>query len=61
MSKTSGFESSRRNNSNIKFEVKKFDVTNIFGMWQSEVMDLLFQQELDVTLEEKPADISEKE
>ena len=30
-------------------------------MWQSEVMDLLFQQELNITLEEKLEDISEKE
>ena len=61
MSETSGSGSSRRNNSNTKFEVEKFDDTNNFGMWQSEVMDLLFQQELDVTLEKKLEDISEKE
>ena len=61
MSETSGYRSLGKNNSNTKFEVKKFDDTNNFGMWQSEVIDLLFQQELDITLEEKPEDISKKE
>ena len=45
--------------SNAKFDVEKFDGTNNFGMWQCEVMDILFQQELDITLGEKPKDISE--
>ena len=40
--------------SNAKFEVKKFDGTNNFGMWQCEIMDVLVQQELDITLEDKP-------
>ena len=40
--------------SNAKFEVEKFDVMNNFGMWQCEVMDVLVQQELDITLEDKP-------
>ena len=39
---------------NAKFEVEKFDGTNNFGMWQCEVMDVLVQQELDITLEDKP-------
>ena len=26
---------------NVKFEVKKFDGTNNFGMWQCEVLDVL--------------------
>ena len=38
--------------SNAKFEVEKFDGMNNFGMWQCEVMDVLVQQELDITLEE---------
>lgn len=37
--------------SNAKFEVEKFDGTNNFGMWQCEIMDVLIQQELDITLE----------
>ena len=37
---------------NTKFDVEKFDGTNNFGMWQCEVQDILFQQELDVALEE---------
>jgi hypothetical protein len=36
--------------SNAKFDVEKFDGQNNFGMWQCEVMDVLAQQELDVTL-----------
>ena len=40
--------------SNAKFEVDKFDGMNNFGMWQGEVMDVLVQQELDITLEDKP-------
>ena len=40
--------------SNAKFEVEKFDVMNNFGMWQCEVMDVMVQQELDITLEDKP-------
>ena len=44
--------------SNAKFEVEKFDGTNNFGMWQCEVMDVLVQQELDITLEDKPEGMS---
>ena len=43
---------------NTKFDVEKFDGTNNFGMWQCEVQDILFQQELDVALEEsRPEDV----
>ena len=28
--------------SNAKFEVEKFDGTNNFGMWQCEVLDVLY-------------------
>jgi hypothetical protein len=45
--------------SNAKFDVEKFDGRNNFGMWQCEVMDVLAQQELDVTLEDKPEEMSE--
>ena len=45
-----------------KFDVEKFDGTNNFGMWQCEVQDILFQQELDVALEEsRPEDVDEKD
>ena len=47
--------------SNAKFEVEKFDEKNNFGIWQCEVMDVLVQQELDVTLEDKPKGMSDKD
>ncbi|KAA8529158.1 hypothetical protein F0562_034043 [Nyssa sinensis] len=47
--------------SNAKFEVEKFDGTNNFGMWQCKVLDILGQQKLDITLEDKPDDIEEKD
>ena len=47
--------------SNAKFEVEKFDGTNNFGMWQCEVMDVLVQQELDITLEDKPEGMPNKD
>lgn len=47
--------------SNAKFEVEKFDGTNNFSMWQCEVLDVLYQQELDMTLEKRPDDISDKD
>ena len=47
---------------NTKFDVEKFDGTNNFGMWQCEVQDILFQQKLDVALEEnRPEDVDEKD
>ena len=36
------------------------DDTNNFGMWQCEVLDVLYQQELDLTLEEKSDKIDDK-
>ena len=50
-STSKGF-SSRSMMTNTKFDVEKFDGTNNFGMWQCEVQNVLFQQELDVALEE---------
>ena len=47
--------------SNAKFEVEEFDGTNNFGKWQCEVMDVLVQQELDITLEDKPEGMSGKD
>jgi hypothetical protein len=47
--------------SNVNFEVEKFDGTKNFGMWQCEVMDVLFQQELDIALEDKPEEMSLKD
>lgn len=46
---------------NAKFELKKFDGTNNFGMWQCKVLDVLCQQESDVALEEKLDKIDDKE
>ena len=60
-STSKGF-SSRSMVTNTKFDVEKFDGTNNFGMWQCEVQDILFQQELDVALEENiPEDVDEKD
>ena len=54
--------SSRSMVTNTKFDVEKFDGTNNFGMWQCEVQDILFLQELDVALEEsRPEDVDEKD
>jgi len=39
-----------------------FDGTGHFGMWQGEVLDSLFQQGLDITIEgEKPEEVEEKD
>ncbi|KAE8682964.1 Beta-glucosidase 24 [Hibiscus syriacus] len=47
---------------NVRFAVEIFDSTGHFGMWQSEVLDALFQQGLDIAIEgEKPDDVEEKE
>ncbi|KAI5312941.1 hypothetical protein L3X38_042115 [Prunus dulcis] len=44
-----------------RLEVDKFNGSNSFGMWQCEVMDVLYQQELDMVLEDKPEDIDDKQ
>ncbi|KAI3465826.1 hypothetical protein Pfo_022489, partial [Paulownia fortunei] len=47
---------------NVRFSVEIFDGTGHFGMWQGEVLDCLFQQGLDIAIEEKkPDDVEEKE
>ncbi|KAE8665322.1 Detected protein of unknown function [Hibiscus syriacus] len=52
----------RRVMSNANFSVELFDRSNHFGMWQGEVLDALFQQGLDITIEEeKPEYMEEKE
>ncbi|KAK0580490.1 hypothetical protein LWI29_002570 [Acer saccharum] len=47
--------------SNAKFDIEKFDGTNNFGMWQCEVMDLLFREGSDIALSSKPKDISDED
>ena len=60
-STSKGF-SSRSMMTNTKFDVEKFDGTNNFGMWPCEMQNILFQQELDVALEEnRPEDVDEKD
>ena len=47
---------------NARFAVEIFDGTGHFGIWQSEVLDALFQQGLDIAIEEeKPDNVDEKE
>ena len=47
---------------NARFIVEIFYGTDHFGMWQNEVLDALFQQSLDITIEEeKSKDVEEKE
>ena len=47
---------------NTKLNVETFDGTGHFGMWQSEILDALFNQGLDIAIEkEKPEEIEEKE
>lgn len=47
--------------SNAKFEVEKFDGTNNFGMWQCEVLDLLFREGSNIALETRPGDYSNED
>ena len=60
-------ESTKNSNSrpmilNTKFEVKRFDGTDNFAMWQCQVQDVLIQLELDIALEEnKPEKYNDKE
>ena len=42
--------------SNAKFAVEIFDGSGHFGMWQSEVLDVLLQQGLDFAIEERKLD-----
>ncbi|GJX64357.1 hypothetical protein Tco_0298700, partial [Tanacetum coccineum] len=46
---------------NTRLAVEVFDGTGHFGMWKSEVLDALFQQDLDIAIEEsKPKDVEER-
>nr|GEX15600.1 retrovirus-related Pol polyprotein from transposon TNT 1-94 [Tanacetum cinerariifolium] len=46
---------------NARLAVEVFDGTGHFGMWQSEVLDALFQQGPDIAAEEsKPEDVEER-
>ncbi|KAE8673094.1 hypothetical protein F3Y22_tig00111812pilonHSYRG00176 [Hibiscus syriacus] len=52
----------RRVMSNANFSVELFDGSGHFGMWQGEVLDAIFQQGLDIAIEEeKPEYMEEKE
>ncbi|KAM2004372.1 hypothetical protein ACFX15_027830 [Malus domestica] len=53
--------SNRHPTTTTRLEVDKFNGSNNFGMWQCEVMDMLYQQELDMVLEDKPEDIDDKQ
>ncbi|GKA88616.1 retrovirus-related pol polyprotein from transposon TNT 1-94 [Tanacetum coccineum] len=46
---------------NARLAVEVFDGTGHFGVWQSEVLDTLFQQGIDIAVEEsKPEDVEER-
>ena len=48
--------------SSSKLAVEIFDGTGHFGMWQGEVLDSLFQQGLDIAIEEdKPDEVDNKD
>ena len=53
MAEASSSTSVKTTVSNAKFEVEKFDGCNNFSMWQCEVLDILYQQELEDALEDK--------
>ncbi|CAL8150755.1 unnamed protein product [Prunus armeniaca] len=44
-----------------RLEVDKFNGSDNFGMWQCKVMYVLYQQELNMVLEDKPEDIDDKQ
>ena len=48
--------------SNSRFAMELFDSNGYFSMWQSEVLDALFQQGLDIAIEEtKLDDVKDKD
>ncbi|KAL7229403.1 hypothetical protein ACSBR2_007998 [Camellia fascicularis] len=47
--------------SSAKLNLAKFEGNNNFGLWQCKVMDVLYQQELDVVLGDKLSDMNERE
>ena len=53
---------SRFSVSKSKPTIEIFDGTGYFGMWQGEVLDSLFQQGLDIVVEEdKPDEVDDKD
>ncbi|BBH09101.1 hypothetical protein Prudu_021510 [Prunus dulcis] len=60
-SSSSAPTSNRHPIASTRLEVDKFNGSNNFGMWQCEVMDVLYQQEFDMVLEDKPEDIDDKQ
>lgn len=46
--------------SNAKFEDEKFVGTNNFGMWQCQILDVLAQKQLDITLEDRSKEMTHK-
>ncbi|KAI5316969.1 hypothetical protein L3X38_036676 [Prunus dulcis] len=53
--------SSRHPIATTRLKVDKFNGSNNFGMWQCKVMDVLYQQELDIVLEDKLEEVDDKE
>ena len=45
---------------NANFEMEKFNNTNNFGIWQCEISNVFYQQEFELTLEEKPDKMDDK-
>ena len=45
----------------MKVDFEKFDGKENFSMWKVRMKDLLIQLELDLTLEEKPDGMSDKQ
>ena len=58
---TSTISEHRTTMSNAKFVVDNFDGLHNFCTGQYKFLDVLTQQELDITSEGKPGDISEKD
>ena len=44
---------SRARMANMRIVIEIFDGTGHFGVWQSELLDALFQQGLDIVIEEE--------
>ena len=46
----------------LNFALELVDSTGHLGMWQSEVLDVLFQQNLDIAIKKKkPNDVDDKD
>ena len=53
MAKASLFMPTKTIISSAKFEMEKFDDSNNLGIWQYEVLDILYQQKLKANIENK--------